>query len=635
MPLLTLHHIHKAYGPQILLDNVSLTVRHGSRIGLIGRNGTGKSTLLKLMAKIIDPDEGELTMRNGTRVAYLEQSPHFAADQTVFSVVADGLGELAASLKAYDAALQSMTLRASEKAMMEVARLQTDLERRGAWQYKTRVERSISRLKLEARRKIGELSGGWLRRVALARAIVAEPDLLLLDEPTNHLDIPSIEWLEDFVAAFPGAVVFVTHDRYFLDAVAEEIIELDRGKLIHFSCSYAEYLDKKAELLSIEERRMRKFDQLLAREERWIRKGIPARRKRNEGRVRNLEQLRQQRAARRLRGGDIELRVSRGIKPGKLLIEAVGISHAFGCQQIVSKLNLKIMAGDRLGLIGPNGAGKTTLLRILLGEIEPNCGQIRHGVRLTPAFLTQMRHLDPDMKIKDVLLPNGGNYVHLAGVEPRHVVAYLQDFLFDREKLNTRVSTLSGGERGRLFLARLLLEPANLLILDEPTNDLDIGTLTVLEKALANYNGTVLLVSHDRAFMDRVAAQVLSFEGEGRIVAIKGGYSDYAAWKTKQQAAVGPTARRPESKHRKAGKPRKLSYKDQRELDELPFLIEQLEQEQSMLGERFCQPGYFERDADGFRRDQARLAELDNLLSAAYERWEMLEQRRERLAADS
>jgi len=634
MPAMTLHLIHKSYGPQVLLDGLSLTIQRGSRIGLIGRNGEGKSTLLKLMAGLIEPDSGDRTLRRGTEVSYLDQDPHFIAGQTVFSVVAEGLGKLGGSLVEYDQALQSLETDSSERAILHLAQLQADLERTGAWLYRIRIESAITRLKLEPHRDVGELSGGWLRRVSLARTTVAEPDILLLDEPTNHLDVPSIEWLEDFVASFPGTVVFVTHDRYFLDAVAEEIIELDRGRLTHYICSYAGYLEKKATMLDQETQQNRRFDQLLAQEERWIRKGIPARRKRNEGRVRNLLELRQQRAARRLRGGDVELRIGRGIKPGKMLIEAVQLSHGFSDQVIIRDLNLKIMAGERIGLIGPNGVGKTTLLKLLLHKLTPEHGRVRHGVRLLPAFLTQIRQLDPELKLRDVLLPNGGHYVHIAGIEPRHIVAYMQDFLFDAEQLRSRVSSLSGGERGRLLLARLLLEPANLLVLDEPTNDLDIGTLSVLERALTRYEGTVILVSHDRAFMDRVAARILSFEGDGKIVAIEGGYSDYAAWKSRQADKEQECSRpAPVKAIKPPASTRKLSYMDQRELDELPAVIEKLEAEQTDIETRFCDPDYFKCDADAFRCDQTRLSALQKELSAAYSSWESLEEKRVTLGA--
>jgi len=630
MPVMTLNHIAKAFGPQVLLDDVSLTINRSVRIGLIGRNGEGKSTLLKMMAGQMDADGGEITLRTGMRVAYLPQAPHFEAGQSVFHVVAGGLGDVARALENYHAALQALDEDASPQALKRLDGLQAELDRIGAWQFHSRIETAISKLKLEAERDAGELSGGWLRRVALARAVVAEPDILLLDEPTNHLDVESIEWLEDFVADFPGAVVFVTHDRYFLDAVAEEIVELDRGHLTHFTCTYAEYLEKKAEMLAMEATQHRKFDKLLAGEERWIRKGIPARRRRNEGRARALEDLRNQRAARRLRGGDVELRVASGVKPGKMLIEAIEVSHAFGDAVITRDFCHKIMAGDRIGLVGPNGIGKTTLLRILLGELKPESGRVRHGVRLAPAFLTQMRELNPESKLKDILLPNGGNYVHIGGHEPRHVVSYMQDFLFDKERLNSRVAVLSGGEKGRLMLATLLLEPANLLVLDEPTNDLDIGTLAVLEQALANYDGTVIIVSHDRAFMDRVVSKVLAFEGDGLIVPIEGGYSDYQAWKVRQNekkhTKKSQKTHKIAEKTEKTSKTRvKLSYKDQRELDALPGEIEAIESENAEIEARFCDVGYFNNDAEGFRKDQQRLADLEQKLTDVYARWEELE----------
>jgi len=640
MPVMTLSHLSKAFGPQVLLDDISFSLGRGVRLGLIGRNGEGKSTLLKIMAGLADADDGQVTLRGGMNVAYLPQAPHFDAGQTVFQVVAAGLGEVARALDAYHAALHALQSDSSDKALKRLDEKQAELDRIGAWQYNARIEMAISRLDLQPDRDVGELSGGWLRRVALARAVVAEPDVLLLDEPTNHLDVASIEWLEDFVAAFPGAVLFITHDRYFLDAVAEEIIELDRGHLTHFPYTYAEYLDKKAEMLAVEQTQHRKFDKLLASEERWIRRGIPARRTRNEGRVRGLEDLRRQRAERRLRGGDVDLRVASGVKPGKMLMEAVEVSHAFGDTCILRDFSHKIMAGERIGLVGPNGIGKTTMLRIMLGELQPDSGGVRHGVRLAPAFLTQMRELPGEMKLKDVLLPLGGNYVHVGGSEPRHVVTYMQDFLFDKERLNSRVSALSGGERGRLMLAKLLLEPANLLVLDEPTNDLDIGTLTVLEQALAKYDGTVILVSHDRAFMDRVAGRILAFEGEGTIVPVEGGYSDYQAWKSKQIAAA-ELQEKPKSAKKSAQKAgpsktssskEKLSYKDQRELDALPARIEAMEEEKSVIEERFCETDYFTRDPEAFQSDQQRLAALEAELATAYVRWEELETNQNKLA---
>jgi len=642
MPMMTLNHLDKAFGSQVLLDDVSLSIGRGVRIGLIGRNGEGKSTLLKIMAGLVESDAGEVTLRGNTQVAYLPQDPHFDAGQTVFHVVAEGLGDVANTLESYHTALSELDEKADGEKhnalLKRIDMLQTDLERLGAWQFHNRIDTAITKLKLDADRDVGELSGGWLRRVAVARAVVAEPDVLLLDEPTNHLDIESIEWLEDFVATFPGSVLFITHDRYFLDAVAEEIIELDRGHLHHFPYSYAEYLEKKAEMLAVEETQHRKFDRLLASEERWIRQGIPARRTRNEGRVRGLEELRKQRASRRLRSGDVALRVSSGVKPGKMLIEAIELSKHFDDTIICESFSHKIMAGDRVGLVGANGIGKTTLLNMLLGELSPDAGRVRHGVRLAPAFLTQMRELDNKLKLKDVLLPQGGNYVHIGGHEPRHIVSYMQDFLFDKERLNSRVSALSGGERGRLMLAKLLLEPANLLVLDEPTNDLDIGTLTVLEQALARYDGTVIVVSHDRAFMDRAASRVLAFEGQGVITPIEGGYSDYLAWKTRRNEALAAEQKNQKPKKisvpaKPAKKQTKLSYKEQRRLDTLPGEIEALEAEKAEIEVRFCQADYFTANPEGFQNDQQRLHALETLLEQAYDDWQELEAKQEALTA--
>ncbi|MDX8412122.1 MAG: ATP-binding cassette domain-containing protein [Mariprofundaceae bacterium] len=626
MPVLSLNLVSKAFGPQELLSEVKLTINRGARIGLIGRNGEGKSTLLRIMAGLTEADSGSVTLRRGARVAYLPQEPQFEEGQTVFAAVARGLGDVAAMLESYDQAVMELEQDASDSTLKHIATLQAELERHGAWQYKVRIETAMSRLSLEAHQDVGELSGGWQRRTALAAVVVAEPDVLLLDEPTNHLDMASIEWLEDFIADYAGAVMFVTHDRYFLDAVAEEIVELDRGSLRSYPCSYSDYLLKKAEQLQLESRQSRKFDQLLAGEDRWIRQGIPARRRRDEGRVRRLEGLRHQRSERRMHGGEINLRVAQGVKPGKMLIEAIGLNHAYGPRIIARNIELKIMAGERVGLIGPNGVGKTTLLRLLLGMMKADGGRVRHGARLVPAFLAQMRDIDPKLTLKEVLLPQGGNYVYVAGIHARHVASYLEDFLFDGEKLRARVSSLSGGERGRLLLARLLLEPANLLVLDEPTNDLDIGTLAVLEQALAKYDGTILLVSHDRAFMDRVVTRVLAFEGDGKIVAIEGGYSDYAVWKQKQSTSLAGQARKPQ---KAADRPRrqaeKLGYKEQRQLDALPETIEQLESEKARIEARFCDPDYFQQNADSFQADQQRLTELAKELEAAYTRWEALE----------
>ncbi|MDQ6975822.1 MAG: ATP-binding cassette domain-containing protein [Mariprofundaceae bacterium] len=637
MPLMTLNHIEKSFGAQVLLDDACLSIRKGARIGLIGRNGEGKSTLLKMMGKTVEPDAGEIHIRQGVRVAYLPQDVQYPAGQRVYHVVAEGLGSVASILESYHELTLELSNSPSKKTLKDLEKVQKELDHQGAWQLQVRIDTAISRLSLDPDADVGTLSGGWLRRVALARTVVTDPDVLLLDEPTNHLDVASIEWLEDFVADFNGAVLFITHDRYFLDAVAEEIIELDRGRLRTYVGGYADYLDKKAELLVTETRQHRRFDQLLANEERWIRRGIPARRTRDEGRVRALENLRKQRSGRRLRAGDVELRVACGIKPGKMLMEAVDISHAFGDTRIIRHFSHKIMAGDRVGLLGPNGIGKTTLLNILLGELQPDEGRIRQGTRLVPAFLKQLRHLDPHQKLKDVLLPHGGQYVHIAGQEPRHVVTYMQDFLFDRERLNTPVAALSGGERGRLMLARLLLEPANVLVLDEPTNDLDIGTLAVLEQALSRYDGTVILVSHDRAFMDRVASQVLAFEGKGKITHVLGGYSDYLAWRSRQDAeAEKETPQQTKAEQSPVAQKkvhRKLSYNEQRVLDALPVKIETMESEQASIEQHFCDPDYFSQHEAAYQQDQKRLQSLQQALTDAYAQWEALEKKQEMLAS--
>ncbi|HXH71189.1 MAG TPA: ATP-binding cassette domain-containing protein, partial [Mariprofundaceae bacterium] len=443
MPIMTLNHVSKAFGPQVLLDDVSLSVGRGIRVGLIGRNGEGKSTLLKIMAGLVEPDSGEVTLRGNARVAYLPQDPHFEAGQTVFHVVAEGLGEVAEALERYHAALHRLEQGASESDLKELDRLQAELERIGAWQFHARIETAISKLKLEPDRDVGELSGGWLRRVALARAVVAEPDVLLLDEPTNHLDIASIEWLEDFVAAFAGSVLFITHDRYFLDAVAEEIVELDRGHLTHFPCSYAEYLEKKADMLSIEESQHRKFDKLLAGEERWIRQGIPARRTRNEGRVRRLEALRLERAARREKQGKVEMAVETGERSGKLVAELTHVGKSFGQRKVIADFSCRIQRGDKVGLLGPNGAGKSTLLKIILGEMQPDSGHVKLGTKLSVAYFDQLRaQLDDNATLADTI-SQGADYIEIGGVK-KHVISYLGDFLFAPERARSPVKSCSG-----------------------------------------------------------------------------------------------------------------------------------------------------------------------------------------------
>ncbi|MDQ6962921.1 MAG: ATP-binding cassette domain-containing protein [Mariprofundaceae bacterium] len=632
MPLMIMKDVCKSYGSQCLLDHVSFNIPRNTRVALIGRNGEGKSTLLKIIAGSTAVDSGHVTYRNGARISYLPQDPHIEPGQTVFEYVVQGLEEQAVLLADYQALLHSDAL--DESGIRKLGELQEKLEISGAWQNKNDVETVISRLDLDADALTDNLSGGWKRRVSLARTLVSKPDLLLLDEPTNHLDVDSIDWLEDFIADFKGAVIFITHDRYFLDAQAEEIIELDRGTLRQFSCGYSEYLQKKAELLEQEGRQSKKFDRMLADEEKWIRRGIPARRSRDEGRVRRLQDLRRQRAERRMQKGNVELCITQGLKSGKMMIDVKELNHSFDEKVIIKDLDFRLMSGERLGFIGPNGVGKTTLLRLLLGELETQQGIIKHGAKLAPAFLTQMRQLDEKALLSDVLLPQGGNHVYVAGLHPRHIVSYLEEFLFDKEKLKAPVSSLSGGERGRLLLAKLLLEPANLLILDEPTNDLDIGTLSVLEEALSKYQGTILIVSHDRAFMDRVANRVLAFEGEGKIVAIEGGYSDYAAWKINQASQVEATAKKQvkADKNTSAKKQKKLSYKENQALQKLPLSIETLEAEMEAIHQRFCDDSYFKNEPEKYQKDTERLQHIETEVAELYVQWEALEEKQSLMA---
>ncbi|MDX8377750.1 MAG: ATP-binding cassette domain-containing protein [Mariprofundales bacterium] len=644
MSLIQLQQITKAYGPHVLLDDVNLCIDEQHCIALIGRNGEGKSTLLRLLAQFEIADSGTIIKHSSVRLAFLEQMPEFKADTSVFDLIAESLEEKTQALQHY-----MHLLKQENVDMQQLAEAQTMVDANDGWSIKNRIDSLLTRLGIDGEAIADKLSGGWKRRVSLAQALVREPNLLLLDEPTNHLDIAAIEWLEQFVAEFNGTVIFVTHDRYFLDSLADEIIELDRGKIQHYHCDYDGFLKKKAELMAQESRQWRKFDKLLVQEEGWLRQGIPARRKRDEGRVRRLHDLRQQRSERRLHGSDISLHVASGIKAGKILIDARNISYSYTdtdtdtntgdnkSEALIKDLSLRITAKERIGLLGPNGIGKSTLLNILLGKLTPQNGSIKHGAKLAIAMMDQMRELNPDDTLRDVLLPQGGQYVYIGGHEARHVVSYLEDFLFDRERLRARVKMLSGGERARVLLARLLLQPANILALDEPTNDLDIGTLAVLERALVNYPGCVLLISHDRAFMDRLVQRVLSFEGNGKIESITGNYSDYTAWKkkliaeqkktiaTRQKVAKTSTVK----KIKTPKKINKLSYKETRELELLPVQIEAWEEEQHKISAWFCQENIYAIEAEKCRAHEKRLRELEPLLEVAYSRWEALEQRLE------
>ncbi len=627
MPLITLNNIHLAYGAEPLLDGVELVVEPGERICLIGRNGAGKSTLMKLIAGEIHADEGDRVRGQGIRIARLEQEVPDSARGSVFDVVADGLEEAGELLKAYHQAGQAVSEEPSEANLGILAKVQQRLEAVDGWRLEQRVETVLSRLELNADARFAHLSGGMKRRVLLARALVLEPDLLLLDEPTNHLDIASIQWLEEFLLGWSGALLFVTHDRAFLRRLATRILELDRGYLTDWPGDYDNYLRRREERLNAEEKANERFDKKLAQEEVWIRQGIKARRTRNEGRVRALQQMREAFRQRRSQQGQASMQLQSAERSGKLVVEVTDISYAWDERPLVKDFSTRIMRGDRIGLIGPNGVGKSTLLNLLLGRLAPQTGDVCLGTNLQIAFFDQLREaLDENRTVLDNLA-GGSEKIEVNG-KSKHVISYLQDFLFSPSRVRQPVRALSGGERNRLMLAKLFAKPANLLVLDEPTNDLDVETLELLEELLMAFDGTLLLVSHDRDFLDNVITSSLVFEGGGRIGEYVGGYSDWlqqrpspvpAAAKIKQPApSTEPT--RAQAPPRK-----KLSYKDQRDLEQLPGRIEQLEQELERVQQQLADPELYQSGGDKVTQLNDLMAGLESELSDAYSRWEELE----------
>jgi ATP-binding cassette subfamily F protein uup len=632
MPLLSLDHVSIAYGRGALLEDASLQIDAGERVCLIGRNGAGKSTLLKIVDGEVTPDAGEVWRQPGLRIARLAQDLPHGADATVYDVVAEGLAETGRLLAEYHHVSHAV---ASDHALLRrMEELHHEIDVRDGWSLGERVDQMLARLELPADAPLAALSGGWKRRVALARALVSEPDLLLLDEPTNHLDVEVIQWLEERLAEFRGGVLFVTHDRALLARLATRIALLDRGKLSSWPGDYARFLSQRAAALEEEERRDALFDKRLAQEEVWIRKGIKARRTRDEGRVRALLRLRAERAARRELEGSARLALDAGEASGKLVVDAKRVSFGWGEQPVVRELSLRIMRGDRIGLVGPNGAGKTTLLKLLLGELAPSSGEIRLGTRLEVAYFDQLR---AELALDKTVIENiaeGREYTEVNG-ERRHVLGYLQDFLFEPERARTPVRALSGGERNRLLLARLFAQPANLLVMDEPTNDLDLETLELLEELLIEYPGTLLVASHDRAFLDNVVTSTLVFEGGGRIQEYVGGYSDWlrhtqklAASRAAEAAGRAPSKPAAAAVTEKPRTPNRLSFKEARELAETPGRIEALESEQAELGERVGEPAFYRSDPSAQARVHARLAAIAKELEAAYARWEELEARR-------
>ena len=588
MPTVRLDKVSLSFGLKPLLDSVDLQVMKGERVCLLGRNGEGKSSLLGLITRQILPDSGEVWVRPGARVASLAQEVAPGSAATVHDVILSGFAPGPPD-----------------------------------WQAELMADQVIARLQLDADAPMEALSGGWRRRVMLGRALVAQPALLLLDEPTNHLDVEAITWLENMMLDFAGALLFISHDRTFVRRLATRIVELDRGQLRVWQGNYDDYVVRKRAALESEAKQAALFDKKLAQEEVWIRRGVEARRTRNEGRVRALEQLRRDRSARRDRIGQVDIKVQDASPSGKLVFEAEHVTHSFGAAPVIVDFSARIMRGDRIGIIGPNGCGKSTLIKLLVGDLQPSAGTVRIGTRLAIAYFDQQREqLDLTASIMDNVTGGSGDTVTVDG-QPRHVSGYLRDFLFPPERLQAPVSMLSGGERNRLLLARLFARPSNLLIMDEPTNDLDVETLELLEEMVANYAGTLLLVSHDRAFIDNVVTSTLVFEGEGRVNEYVGGYSD---WLAQRKLAAAPRARTPIASEAKAGNSkRRLSYKEQRELDAMPELIQRLEGEQLELQTAVGDPQLFKQDAARGAAALQRLQALAEQLQRAYERWGVLE----------
>ncbi len=629
MAVISLSNAQLAFGHVALLDHTEFSLEQTERVGLIGRNGTGKSSLLKIIAGLSKLDDGLLVMQQGLKIAYVDQEPHFSPELSVFDAVAAGMGDLHALLNEYDALTGQFGGDNDEALMERMHDIQVKLDAADAWNLNNKVETTLHRLNLQKDALMGTLSGGMQKRVALACALVSAPDVLLLDEPTNHLDFSSILWLEGLLRDYKGSVLFITHDRSFLDNVATRIIELDRGRLLSFPGNFTTYQVRKAEQLENEEVENAKFDKVLAQEEIWIRKGVKARRVRDEGRVRRLEALRLQRSARRDMQGQVKLDVSAGERSGKIVAELTAVNKAYGDKVVVRDFTATILRGDKVGLIGMNGAGKTTLLKMILGVDKPDSGTVREGTKLQVAYFDQMRaQLNDEASLMDTISP-GSDWVEVNG-QKKHVMSYLSDFLFAPERARSPVKSLSGGERNRLLLARLFAKPANVLVLDEPTNDLDIDTLELLEELLEDYTGTVFLVSHDRTFLDNVVTQVIAAEGDGVWREYIGGYSDWDRVRATPAPAPAPVksnAKGNEQKEAAPGKQKKLSYKEQRELEELPALIAKLEAEQKAISERLADPGIYSKKADQVPELNRRFAEIDAQLLKCLEQWEVIEAR--------
>jgi ATP-binding cassette subfamily F protein uup len=622
MPILTLNNISLAYGHDPLLTNVNLRVNRGERVCLVGRNGTGKSTLFRLLSGAAQADEGEIWYRDTLRISHLQQEVPEDTQNTIYDVVAAGLGELGKLLSEYHNAVHHPALR----GLHTISELQQSIDFLDGWNVSQKVETVLSRLNLPSDKNIAECSGGIRRRVMLAQALVSDPDVLLLDEPTNHMDIASITWLEEMLLGFQGALIFITHDRTLLRHLATRIIELDRGTLSSFPGDYDHYLRKKQQMLDAEEQANAKFDKKLAENEVWIRQGIKARRTRNEGRVRHLQDMRRQRSERINQQSKVNLEVDKGNVSGKIVVELRDVSFHYGEHCIVKDFSTRIMRGDRVGIIGPNGSGKSTLLKLLLSELKPDAGWAVSGTKLQTAYYDQQRaQLDLELSVRENISA-GSDQVTIGG-RSRHIVSYMKDFLFPPERINSPVKSLSGGERNRLLLARIFTQPANMLVLDEPTNDLDVETLELLEELLSEYDGTLLLVSHDRTFLDRVVTSTIVFEGEGKVKEYVGGYEDWI-----RQRSPGSSASKSSAENKQEDKPvrvvkqrTKLAYKEQRELSALPEIIEKLEAEKQHIEVLISGSNFYKQEKESITSTLEQLQKLQKELEVAYERWAYLD----------
>lgn len=624
MAWLQLRNISFSYGGANILDDITLQITPGERIGLMGRNGAGKSTLMKLIHGELRPDAGEIERGANLRIARLAQEVPAGEEHTVFDEVADGLGEQGRLVSQIHGLTEQLQHGENAQLQQELDRLQHLVDSERGWKIQQQIETVIERMGLNSAARFENLSSGMKRRVLLARALASQPEVLLLDEPTNHLDVDSITWLEEFLLRESITLVFITHDRMFLQRLATRIVEVERGRLFDWTCDYATFLARKTAALEAEMQQEALFDKKLAEEEVWIRKGIKARNVRNQGRVRALEKLREERRARKTQTGNVNVQLQAAERSGNLVIDARGISHQFGGRPLLSDFSTLICRGDKLGILGPNGAGKTTLLRILLGELQPDAGTVRIGTNLQVAYFDQLRAVLNEEKSAIENVTEGGDTVTING-RSRHVLGYLQDFLFSGERARSLVRYLSGGERNRLLLAKLFTKPSNVLVLDEPTNDLDAETLELLEELLIDYPGTLLIVSHDRAFLNNVVTSTLVFEGDGQVKEYAGGYDDWLRQRPAAPAKVEATATKVEPVRNKPEKARKLSFKDQRELENLPQLIDELETAQANLQQKMAEPSFYQQPGSEIARLTQELTQLDQRLQAAYARWEELD----------